>query len=79
MLIPVHVKDGEALLYIHCLILSFFLVVLGLRCCARAFSSCGERGLLFIAVHGLLIVVASLCCGARALGAGFSSCGMWAQ
>ena len=24
------------------------------------FSSCGERGLLFIAVHGLLIVVASL-------------------
>ena len=28
--------------------------------CARAFSSCGERGLLFIAVRGLLIVVASL-------------------
>ena len=24
------------------------------------FSSCGERGLLFIAVHGLLIAVASL-------------------
>ena len=24
------------------------------------FSSCGERGLLFVAVHGLLIVVASL-------------------
>ena len=34
----------------------------------RLFSSCGERGLLFFAVHGLLIVVASLCCGARALG-----------
>ena len=32
-------------------------------------SSCGQRGLLFIAVHGLLIAVASLCCGARALGA----------
>ena len=24
------------------------------------FSSCGERGLLFVVVHGLLIVVASL-------------------
>ena len=37
-----------------------FLAALGLRCCARAFSSCGERGLLFIAVRGLLIAVASL-------------------
>ena len=37
-----------------------FLVVLGLRCCARAFSGCGERGLLFIVVRGLLIAVASL-------------------
>ena len=27
---------------------------------ARAFSSCGERGLLFVAVCGLLTVVASL-------------------
>ena len=37
-----------------------FLATLGLHCCARAFSSCGERGLLFIAVHGLLTAVASL-------------------
>ena len=37
-----------------------FLAVLGLRFCAQAFSSCGERGLLFVAVHGLLIGVASL-------------------
>ena len=37
-----------------------FLAALGLCCCARAFSSCGERGLLFIAVRGLLIAVASL-------------------
>ena len=37
-----------------------FLAVLGLRCCARAFSSCGERGLLFVAARGLLIRVASL-------------------
>ena len=37
-----------------------FLVALGLRCCAPAVSSSGERGLLFVAVRGLLIVVASL-------------------
>ena len=37
-----------------------FLAVLGLRCCTQAFSSCGEWGLLFVAVHGLLTVVASL-------------------
>ena len=34
--------------------------MLGLRCCARAFSSCGERGLLFVAVRGLINAVASL-------------------
>ena len=37
-----------------------FLAALGLRCCAWAFSSCDERGLLFFVVLGLLIVVASL-------------------
>ena len=37
-----------------------FFAVLGLRCCVQAFSSCGERGLLFIVVRMLLIVVASL-------------------
>ena len=36
------------------------LAVLGLCCCAGAFSSCGERGLLFFAVRGFLIVVAFL-------------------
>ena len=38
----------------------YFWLRLGLFCCAWAFSSCGERGLLFIAVHGLRIAVASL-------------------
>ena len=60
-----------------------FLAVLGLRCSAQAFSSCGERGLLFIVVRGLLIAVAFLVaehglssCGVWALGhVGFSSCG----
>ena len=55
--------------YIYLFILHFiylyfkFLAALGLHCCARAFSSCGERGrgwLLFVVVCGLLIVVASL-------------------
>ena len=38
----------------------FFSAALGLCCCMQAFSSSGERGLLFVAVHGLLIAVASL-------------------
>ena len=46
---------------------------------ARAFSSCGERGLLFIAVRRLLIAVASLVAGtalgSRALEHRLSSCG----
>ena len=47
------------LLFIY-LFNSFILAALGLRCCAWAFSSCGERRLLFVAVHRLLIAVASL-------------------
>ena len=61
------------------------MAALGLCCCARAFSSCGEQGLLFVEAHRLLIAVASHC-GARALGArasvvvacGLSSCGLQA-
>ena len=45
-------------LFIYLLI--YLLAVLGLRCCTWAFSSCGEQGLLFAEVHGLLIEVASL-------------------
>ena len=36
------------------------MAVLGLCCCAQSFSSCGKQGLLFVAVCGLLIAVASL-------------------
>ena len=36
------------------------MAALGLCCCTRAFSSCGEQGLLFVAVHELLIAVASV-------------------
>ena len=49
----------------------------------RLFSSCDERGLLFVAVRGLLIVVASLVVlGTQAsvvAARGLSSCSMWAQ
>ena len=38
----------------------YFLAALGLCCCVRAFSSCGECSLLSVAVHRLLIVAASL-------------------
>ena len=50
-----------------------FMAVLGLRFCARAFSSCGKWGPLFIVVCGPLIIAASLVaehrlsnCGSRA-------------
>ena len=36
------------------------MAVLGLRFCARAFSSCGKWGPLFIAVRGPLSITASL-------------------
>ena len=40
--------------------INLFLAALCLHCCTQSFSSCCERGLLFVAVRGLLIVVASL-------------------
>ena len=69
----------------HIFFFNLFLAVLGLRFCARAFSSCGERGPLFIAVRGPLTIAASLVaehglqtrrlssCGSRAQ----LLCGMW--
>ena len=47
------------------LFIYLFLAVLGLRFCARAFSSCGKRGPLFIAMRGPLTIAASRC-GAQA-------------
>ena len=47
-------------LAIKYLFIYLFLAVLGLRFCARAFSSCGKRGPLFIAVRRPLTIVASL-------------------
>ena len=71
--------------FLKIILFYLFLAALGLRCCAQAFSSCGEQGLLFVAVRGLLIVVASLVaehglssCGSQALERRLSSCGTWA-
>ena len=38
----------------------FFFGCVGSLLLHMAFSSCGEQGLLFVAVHGLLIAVASV-------------------
>ena len=53
------------------LIKNILLAAQGFHYCVGAFSSCGEWGLLFVAVCGLFIVVASRC-GAQPLG-------MWAS
>ena len=53
--------------------------MLGLRFCVRAFSSCGERGPLFIAVRGPLTIVASLVAEHRLQTRRLSSCGSRAQ
>ena len=55
-----------------------FMAVLGLCFCVRAFSSCGKRGPLFIAVHGPLTVAASLAAEHRLQTRRLSSCGSWA-
>ena len=56
-----------------------FLAVLGLRFCARAFSSCGKRGPLLIVVRGPLTIVASLVAEHRLQTRRLSSCGSRAQ
>ena len=55
------------------------MAVLGLRFCARAFSSCGERGSLFITVCGPLTIAASLVAEHRLQTRRLSSCGSQAQ
>ena len=55
------------------------MAVLGLRFCARDFSSFGKRGPLFIAVRGPLIIAASLVAEHRLQARRLSSCGSRAQ
>ena len=53
--------------------------MLGLRFCARAFSSWGKQGPLFIAVHGPLIIAASLVAEHRLQTRRLGSCGSRAE
>ena len=55
------------------------MAVLGLRFCARAFSSCGKRGPLFITVRGPLTIAASLVAEHRLQTRRLSNCGSRAQ
>ena len=54
------------------------MAVLGLRFCARAFSSCSKWGPLFISVHGPLTIAASLVAEQRLQMCRLSNCGSWA-
>ena len=51
------------------------MAVLDLRFCARAFSSCGKWGPLFIVVHGPLTITASLVAEYRLQMRRLSNCG----
>ena len=55
------------------------MAVLGPRLCARALSSRGKWGPLFIAVHGPLTIAASLVAEHRLQTRRLSTCGSWAQ
>ena len=55
------------------------MTVLGLRFCARAFSSCGKWGPLFIAVRRPLTIAASLVAEHRLQTRRLSNCGPRAQ
>ena len=57
------------------LFIYLFLAVLGLRFCARAFSSCSKRGPLLVAVRGPLTIAASLVAEHRLQTRRLSSCG----
>ena len=67
-------KEISILIFIY-----LFMAVLGLRFCARAFSSCGKWGPLFIAVRGPLTIAASLVAEHRLQTRRLSSCGSRAR
>ena len=72
----------HSFIYIY-IFIYLFLAVLGLRCCMRAFSSCGERGPTLRCSAQASHCGGFSCCGAQALGVwasvvvahGLSSCG----
>ena len=66
-------------LFFKDLFIDWLIAMLGLRFCARAFSSCGKRGPLFITVRGPLTIVASPVAEHRLQTRRLSSCGSRAQ
>ena len=76
---PTCVTLGQSFFFVcFCFFLNLFIylmAVLGLRFCARAFSSCGKRGPLFIAVRGPRTIAASLVAEHRLQTRKLSNCG----
>ena len=66
---------GGFFVYLFIYLFILFMAVLGLRFCARAFSSCSKWGPLFIAVRGPLTIAASLVAEHRLQTHRLSSCG----
>ena len=81
--VPVCVLISPSFFFFFLIYLLFIyylsLAVLGLRLCARAFSSCGKRGPLFIAMRGPLTIAASPVGEHRLQMRRLSSCGSRAQ
>ena len=75
----IHVAANDIISFFFFFLIYLFLAVLGLRFCARAFSSCGKWGPLFIAVRGPLTIAASLIAEHRLQTRRLSSCGSQAQ
>ena len=63
------------ILFYFILLIYLFMAVLGLRFYAMAFSSCGKRGPLFIAMRGHFTIAASLVAEHRLQMRRLSSCG----
>ena len=72
-------RKKESLVVFFFFFFNLFMAVLGLRFCARAFSSCGKRGPLFITVRGPLTIAASLVAEHRLQTCRLSNCGSRAQ
>ena len=77
-----NVKEFACLIFYFCffklfiyLFIYLFMAVLGLRFCARAFSSCSKWGPLFIALRGPPIIAASLVAEHRLQTRRLSNCG----
>ena len=70
-----HQGNPKFRVFLEKIFIYLFLAVLGLRFCARAFSSCGKRGPLFSAVCGPLTIAASLVAEHKLQTRRLSNCG----